>query len=50
VTPPAALGGVERRRAASCASAAAGTAVIRAIFEVCDPAAVALALVARFEP
>lgn len=44
-----ALGGVDVRRAASCAAAGAdGIAVIRAIFDAPDPARVALALAAPF--
>lgn len=44
-----ALGGVDVRRAASCAAAGAdGIAVIRAIFDAADPARVALALSGPF--
>lgn len=44
-----ALGGVDLRRAASCAAAGAdGVAVIRAIFDAADPVSIALALEAPF--
>lgn len=46
-----ALGGVDSRRAASCARAGAdGIAVIRAIFDAADPAAVALELAKALAP